>query len=485
MSLSNNAWDQYEITSYFDEALTSHGNARLASRGLVSFFSHLSLEEIKRRNRAAQLTIKGMGVNFGIFSEGSPVKRDWPYDLFPRAITQKKWSSIEKGLIQRSRAINYFLNDIYGHRAILKDGVIPSSLIDSSPNYKKICRGIIPPHGAWAHISGTDLVRDKDGKFLVLEDNLRIPSGVAYMLENREVTKRVLPEMFRNYSVQPVDDYSSRLFKMLESVSPNGRENPNIVVLTPGIFNSAYFEHAHLATCMGVELVEGDDLFVTNKNEVYMKTVEGPVLVDVIYRRVDDEYLDPEVFRSDSVVGVPGLIRSWKSGKVAIVNAPGTGVADDKAIYAFVPSMIRYYLKEEAIIPNVKTYHCSITDDLGYVLDNIKSLVVKPVNASGGYGIMVGPKNDAPTHDHFRRLVIDNPRNYVAQPTIQLSTGPTFINQKLEPRHLDLRPFTLLGADVWVTPGGLTRVALKRGSLVVNSSQGGGSKDTWIVEKMR
>ena len=339
-----------------------------------------------------------------------------------------------------------------------------------------------PRFGVWAHVCGSDLVRDGDGKFYVLEDNLRVPSGVSYMLENREITKRVLPELFENYSILPVDDYPSKLYQTLASLSPRERRRPCIVVLTPGIYNSAYFEHAYLAQGMGAELVEGSDLLVADDDCVYMRTVDGPVQVDVIYRRIDEEFMDPEVFRPDSMLGVPGLMRAWKAGKVAIANAPGSGVADDKVIYAYVPEMIRYYLKEKPLLASVPTYLCMLEKDREYVLKNLDKLVVKPANESGGYGIMVGPHSSAAVRRKFARLIEENPRNYVAQPTLSLSTAPTYIDDAVEPRHLDLRPFILQGKDSWVTPGGLTRVALVKGSLVVNSSQGGGSKDTWIVE---
>jgi len=356
-------------------------------------------------------------------------------------------------------------------------------LVLESGNFRPQCRGVKPRHGAWAHISGTDLVRDSDGRFYVLEDHLRVPSGVSYMIENRELTKRVLPDLFRDHSILPVDDYPAQLFATLKSLSPQHRTRPTVVVLTPGIYNSAYFEHAFLAQGMGAELVEGGDLFVDDDECVYMRTVDGPQRVDVIYRRIDDDFLDPEVFREDSALGVAGLIRSWKAGKVAIANCPGSGVADDKVIYAFVPDMIRYYLEEEPIVKNVKTYLCMREKDRNYVLENIERLVVKPANASGGYGMMVGPHASKAQHRKFRKLIEADPRNYIAQPTLKLSTAPIFCEDGLEPRHIDLRPFILHGKDIWATAGGLTRVALRRGSLVVNSSQGGGSKDTWIVER--
>jgi uncharacterized circularly permuted ATP-grasp superfamily protein len=380
------------------------------------------------------------------------------------------------------RALNCFINDIYNEQKILAEGIVPADIVLESNNYLEPCAGVTPAFGVWAHICGSDIVRDHSGQFFVLEDNLRVPSGVSYMIENREITKRVLPELFENYSILPLDDYPIKLYQTLAALSPRTRRRPNIVVLTPGIYNSAYFEHAYLAHGLGAELVEGADLFVAEDNCVYMRTVDGPTRVDVIYRRINEDFMDPEAFREDSVVGVPGLIRSWKAGRVAIANAPGAGVADDKVIYAFVPDMIEYYLKEKPIVKNVPTYLCMREKDRDYVLGNLDKLVVKPANESGGYGIMVGPHSTKETHKKFARLIEKNPRNYIAQPTLALSTAPTYVDGAIQPRHLDLRPFILQSKDSWVTPGGLTRVALQKGSLVVNSSQGGGSKDTWIVE---
>ncbi|MCL4103887.1 UNVERIFIED_CONTAM: hypothetical protein GTU68_034749 [Idotea baltica] len=422
-----------------------------------------------------------MGISFTIYTEGKNIDRAWPFDIIPRVIPAKGWDKVSLGLTQRTRALNCFIDDIYNKQKILADGIVPAEIVLDSGNYKHPCAGMSPRYGAWAHVCGTDLVRDKDGKFYVLEDNLRVPSGVSYMLENREITKRVLPELFENYSIRPVDDYPSRLFSTLASLSPRDQRRPCIVVLTPGIYNSAYFEHSFLARGMGAELVEGSDLYVED-NCVYMRTVDGPERVDVVYKRIDDDFLDPEVFREDSALGVPGIMRAWRKGNVAIANAPGAGVADDKAVYSYVPDMIRYYLGEEPTLASVKTYLCMNEKDREYVLDNLDKLVVKPANESGGYGLMVGPHASKAKRAEFARLIEKNPRNYIAQPTLALSTAPTYIDNKVEPRHLDLRPFILQGKDTWVTPGGLTRVALTRGSLVVNSSQGGGSKDTWIVE---
>lgn len=478
----NKSWKSYQSGDFFDELITPKGQPRVAARQAVKLLQSLPAEEMNARRAAAELAIKEMGISFTVYTEGGNIDRAWPFDIIPRVIPAKDWAAVSTGLIQRSRALNCFIDDIYNAQSILKDGVVPAEIVLDSPNYRPECAGITPRYGVWAHICGSDLVRAADGRFYVLEDNLRVPSGVSYMVENREITKRVLPELFENYSILPVDDYPSRLYKTLASLSPRDIKRPCVVVLTPGIYNSAYFEHAFLAQGMGAELVEGSDLFVDDSDTVYMRTVDGPVHVDVIYRRIDEDFMDPEVFREDSTLGVPGLMRAWKAGKVAIANAPGAGVADDKVVYAYVPDMIRYYLKEEPLIESVPTYLCMRKDDRDYVLKNLKDLVVKPANESGGYGIMVGPHSTKAVHRKFAKLIKENPRNYIAQPTLSLSTAPTYIDDSVQPRHLDLRPFILQGKDSWVTPGGLTRVALVKGSLVVNSSQGGGSKDTWIVE---
>lgn len=474
-------WAAYNAFPHFDELITPSGSARATSRRLLSYLQRLSPDEMRQLCASADNAIRQMGISFTVYTEGDNIDRNWPFDIIPRVIAKKDWDVVSAGLKQRSRALNCFINDVYNEKTILKEGLVPEDYVLHSGNYKPQCEGITPRYGVWAHICGTDLVRNKDGKFYVLEDNLRVPSGVSYMLENRELTKRVLPDVFEHYSIQQVDDYPLRLYQMLSSLSPRDRKRPCIVVLTPGIYNSAYFEHAFLAQGMGAELVEGSDLFVDKDDCVYMKTVEGPERVDVIYRRIDDEFMDPEAFRKESVLGVPGLMRAWKAGNVGIANAPGSGVADDKAVYAYVPEMIRYYLNEEPLINSVETFLCIKEDEREYVIENIDKLVVKPVNESGGYGIMVGPHSSKEKHKEFIKLIRKNPKNYVAQPTLSLSTAPTWANETIAPRHLDLRPFILQGKETWVTPGGLTRVAMKEGSLVVNSSQGGGSKDTWIV----
>ena len=481
----NKSWKSYNTGAFFDELITPTGRPRVVARRAVNLLQSLEEEDMVARREAAELAIKEMGISFTIYSEGKNIDRAWPFDIIPRVITGRDWSKVSRGLVQRTRALNCFIDDIYNKQKILSDGVVPADIVLESGNYKPQCAGISPRYGAWAHICGSDLVRDKDGKFYVLEDNLRVPSGVSYMLENREITKRVLPELFENYSIQPVDDYPSKLYSTLASLSPRERRRPCIVVLTPGIYNSAYFEHAFLAQGMGAELVEGSDLFVDEDDCLYMRTVDGPERVDVVYRRIDDDFLDPEVFREDSALGVPGIMRAWKEGNVAIANAPGSGVADDKVVYAFVPDMIRYYLNEKPALASVKTYLCMHEEDRNYVLANLDKLVVKPANESGGYGLMVGPHATRAERAKFAKLIEADPRNYIAQPTLSLSTAPTYIDETVAPRHLDLRPFILSGKDTWVTPGGLTRVALVKGSLVVNSSQGGGSKDTWIVEGSR
>jgi len=476
-------WKSYDPNGYFDELVGQDGSIRPPARQLVHYLESLPPEEIESRRQMAEATIQEMGVSFTVYTEEGNIDRAWPFDIVPRTISAKQWRTTAAGLEQRLKALNLFINDLYHEQQVLKDGIIPAEIITESRNFRPECVGITPPLGVWAHICGTDLVRDGDGEFYVLEDNLRVPSGVSYMLENRAITKRVLPELFEKDDILPIDGYCASLFDMLASLSPRDVRKPVIVVLTPGIFNSAYFEHAFLAQQMGVELVEGSDLMVGDDDCVYMKTISGPERVDVIYRRIDDLFLDPSVFNKDSVLGVPGLMRAWQKGKVALANAPGAGVADDKVVYAYVPEIIRYYLNEEPIIKNVETFLCDDPEQRAYVLENLDKLVIKPANESGGYGMLVGPHSTRKEQAQFAKLIQDNPRNYIAQPTLALSTAPTLVeNGSLEPRHLDLRPFILQGRETYVTTGGLTRVAMKKGSLVVNSSQGGGSKDTWIVD---
>jgi uncharacterized circularly permuted ATP-grasp superfamily protein len=449
----------------------------------MRYLSDLGGEEIGVRQHAAELAIKVMGITFTVYHEqGGSIDRAWPLDIIPRTISRKEWLRIETGLKQRVTAINRFIDDVYHEQRIITDGVVPVEIIASSKNFRPNCMGINPPLSCWAHICGTDLVRDKDGTVYVLEDNLRVPSGVSYMLENRQVVKRVFPELFDSAAILPVDDYPGQLHDMLVALSPRRERRPEVVVLTPGIYNSAYFEHAYLARQMGCELVEGRDLAVHEDDCVYMHTIRGWSRVDVIYRRIDDDFLDPEVFRGDSTLGVRGLMRAWAKGNVALANAPGAGVADDKLIYTYVPDMIRYYLGEEAILPNVPSWRCGEPRELEHVLAHLDSLVVKPVDGSGGYGMLMGPTASQRERAQFAAALKAEPRGYIAQPVVTLSTVPTFAGDRLEPRHVDLRPFILSGPQTYVTTGGLTRVALRKGTLVVNSSQGGGSKDTWIVD---
>ncbi len=465
----------------FDELLTSRNRARPGLGRLGSFLKKNSLKELNERKFSAELAIRTMGITFTVYSEGENIDREWPFDIIPRVIHEKEWKRIELGLKQRLEALNLFITDVYNDEKILKDKLIPREILASSKDYRKECRGIKPVFNTWAHICGTDLVRDGDGTMYVLEDNLRVPSGVSYMLENRNISKRILPELFEDQIILPMDDYPTNLFDTLSSISPRPLDYPEVVVLTPGIFNSAYFEHSFLAQRMGAELVEGPDLIVADDDCVYMKTVEGLSRVDVIYRRIDDLFLDPDAFNSESVLGVKGLMRAWQKGNVALANAPGAGIADDKVVYTYVPEMIRYYLGEDPILPNVPSYMCADKKQRQHVLQNIENLVVKPANESGGYGMYIGPRETKRRTAEMKRLVRSNPRNYIAQPIVNLSTVPTLCENAIEPRHVDLRPFILQGSKSYVTAGGLTRVALVRGSLVVNSSQGGGSKDTWIL----
>jgi uncharacterized circularly permuted ATP-grasp superfamily protein len=478
------SWDNYTSTKGFDELITPGGRARPGTGKILKYMRSLSDAELRERRDAAELAMRVMGITFTVYNEEGEggIDRVWPFDIIPRIIPAKEWSVTDAGLKQRVQALNMFIADLYDRQQIIKDGVFPKEVLQQSVNFRKECMGIKPAHGVWAHICGSDLVRDHKGAMFVLEDNLRVPSGVSYMLENRLVMKRVFPELFEDCSILPIDGYSTRLFDMLASLSPRPADFPTIVVLTPGIYNSAYFEHSYLAQQLGVELVSGSDLFVGEDDCVYMRTINGRERVDVIYRRVDDLFMDPEVFNPKSKLGVPGIMRAWRKGNVAIANAPGAGVADDKVVYAYVPEMIRYYLDQDAILPNVPTYLCMDKKQCEHVLSNLENMVVKPANESGGYGMMVGPAVSHKVHKEFAELIKKDPRNYIAQPTLNLSTVPTLCDGNVEPRHVDLRPFILSGDEIHVTRGGLTRVALKKGSLVVNSSQGGGSKDTWIVE---
>lgn len=467
---------------FYDEYLNSKNAPRKDFHKSFQFFDSLSSNKKKLLAKVRDSIIRTMGVTFRVYDDNKLIDREWPLDLIPRIIKEKEWIKVKEGLIQRIMAINLFIHDVYHKQEFLNKNPILKSLILDSPNFLEECKGVIPKNKIWAHISGTDLIKDHTGKFYVLEDNLRVPSGVAYMLENRNIMKRVIPDLFSSYDVNPIDDYPSQLYKCLSDASFNTKANKKIVVLTPGVFNSAYFEHSYLAQQMGVELVEASDLYLSRGNNVLMKTINGPKKIDVIYRRIDDVFIDPKVWKKNSSLGIPGIYNAWKNKKVAIVNAPGSGVADDKAVYAFVPKMIKFFLNEQPIISQVKTHVCAFEKDLNYVINNIEKLVLKPVNESGGYGILIGPQSSKSELKKYKSKILDNPRNFVAQPLIKLSTSPTLINKKIMPRHLDLRPFILSGNNSFVTQGGLTRVAMKKGSTIVNSSQGGGSKDTWIAD---
>jgi len=479
LPLSLNA---YRKSAAYDELIGPDGQPRPAAKPLFDYLARLKPDDLETRREAVNAAIMTMGITFTVYSDGANIDRAWPFDIIPRVMSRSEWQRIDIGLKQRLVALNLFINDLYNEQRIVKDKVFPLEVLAGSKNFRPQCRGITPRFGVWAHICGTDLVRDKDGTVYVLEDNLRVPSGVSYMLENRHVMKRLFPEVFKTCSILPVDDYPARLFDTLAALSPRDCERPVVAVLTPGIFNSAYFEHSYLAQQMGAYLVEGSDLVVGEDECLYLKTVSGLTRVDVIYRRIDDDFLDPEAFRPDSALGVPGLMRAWRAGKVGIANAPGAGVADDKVVYTFVPSIIKYYLDEDPIIPNVPSYLCMDDVQRDYVLANLDKLVVKPANESGGYGMLMGPRASSEERDKFAELIRANPRNYMAQPTLDISTAPTLAGHELAPRHLDLRPFVLQSKIQYATTGGLTRVAMVEGSLVVNSSQGGGSKDTWIVD---
>ena len=480
----NQLWQDYRSPGFFDEVFDDSGQPRPAANALVRYLGEFSTQEIDSRRMAADLSIKSMGITFTVYSDAGMIDRAWPFDVLPRTIGRREWDRVREGLQQRVTALNLFIADLYGKQQIIKDGVFPREVLAQSVNFRPECVGVRPPGDIWAHICGSDLVRDGAGDFYVLEDNLRVPSGVSYMVENRLVSKRVFPELFAQSDILPVDDYASELLDSLNALSPRQDVTPNVALLTPGVFNSAFFEHVWLAGQMGAELVQGSDLYVDSDDCVYSRTIFGPQRVDVIYRRVDDAFIDPEVFRADSVLGTPGLMRAWRAGNVAIANAPGAGVADDKVVYAFVPQIIRYYLDQDAKLPNVPSWLCMEDTQRDHVLANLDSLVVKPANESGGYGMLIGPRATPGERDQFAQLIRRNPRNYIAQPTLALSTAPTLIENTARPRHVDLRPFIVSrpGNDAFVTMGGLTRVALREGSLVVNSSQGGGSKDTWIVE---
>jgi uncharacterized circularly permuted ATP-grasp superfamily protein len=472
----------YPLADAYDELVDQHKTARPAARALLEYLQKLGDEQLQARRAAVDAAIVTMGITFTIYSDGENIDRAWPFDPIPRIMPGPEWRRIERGLMQRLTALNLFIDDLYHAQHVIRDKVFPGELLASSHNYRTECIGATPRFGVWAHVCGTDLVRDRDGTIYVLEDNLRVPSGVSYMLENRLLMKSFLPELFEACPILPVDAYTAQLYDMLAALSPRQGEHPVVAVLTPGVYNSAYFEHSYLAQQMGAALVEGADLVVGADDCVYMKTIDGLRRVDVIYRRIDDDFLDPETFRPDSTLGVRGLMRAWRKGNVGIANAPGAGVADDKVVYTFVPKLIQYYLGEDAILPNVPSYLCMNGLEQEYVLANLDKLVVKPANESGGYGMLVGPHSSPVERARYAERVRTDPRNYMAQPTLALSTAPTLVGDGWAPRHLDLRPFVLQSSGMSVSTGGLTRVAMREGSLVVNSSQGGGSKDTWIVE---
>jgi len=478
--------DSYEPSlEHFDEVFTSSKESKAHYTSIVERFHRLHLNDFERINNEVKSAFMNQGITFSVYSESKrPNERIFPFDLFPRIIHNSEWAKLEQGIIQRNKAINLFLEDIYHKKQILKDKVVPSELIFSSKNYLKEMDGFSPAGGVYTHISGTDLIKHSDGEYYILEDNLRCPSGVSYVLSNRTALKKSLFDLFNKLRVETIAEYPEQLLEILKTVKPQNADHPTVVVVTPGMYNSAYFEHSFLALNMGIPLVEGPDLFV-DKEFVYMKTIHGPKRVDVIYRRVDDEFLDPLYFRKDSMLGVPGLMDAYRAGNVTIANAPGTGVADDKAVYHYVPAIIKYYLNETPILNNVKTYHCENPLERKFVLENIAKLVVKPVDESGGYGISIGTKLSKAEIEEVKARINANPRKYIAQPIMSLSVHPTYIEETktLEPRHIDLRTFCLMGQNTeYVLKGGLTRVALKKGNLIVNSSQGGGSKDTWVLK---
>ena len=470
-----------KTNTYFDEMALGKDQIRSIYSAYSQWLKDTSNTQLKSKNQEAELLFRRVGITFNVYGETDGAERLIPFDIIPRLLSSQEWDFISKGTVQRVKALNMFLHDIYHDQLIIKEGLLPQSLLQNS-QYRPEMFGVDVPNQIYAHIAGIDIVRTDESQFYVLEDNLRTPSGVSYMLENRKMMMRLFPELFRRYSVAPVEHYPQVLLNNLRSVAQGGLEEPTVVLLTPGAYNSAYFEHAFIAQQMGVELVEGKDLFVS-KNAVYMKTTEGPRRVDVIYRRIDDDFIDPLAFNERSMLGVPGLLSVYREGGVTLANAIGTGVADDKATYMYVPKMIEFYLNEKPILENVPTYDLSKEDDLKYALANLNELVVKEVQGSGGYGMLVGPTSTKKEIETFREVILKNPNNYIAQPTLSLSQCPTLIDESIDSRHVDLRPFVLSGKETSVVPGGLCRVALKKGSLVVNSSQGGGTKDTWILEK--
>jgi uncharacterized circularly permuted ATP-grasp superfamily protein len=478
-------FNRYEIGDFFDEMWAAPGQVRPHYQKLLTRFGELGEDELKRKVELASQTFLEQGITFTVYSDDQGTERIMPFDPLPRIIPAQEWAHLERGLVQRITALNLFLKDIYHEQRIVKEGVIPAEVVESAKHFRPEMIGFPVPHDIYIHICGTDLIRDRDGRYLVLEDNGRCPSGVSYVLENREVLKRAFPKLFARHQIRPVGYYAQELLNLLSYIAPTNdstTDETTIVLLTPGIYNSAYFEHSFLARSMGIEIVVGSDLVVKD-DVVYMKTTKGLKRVDVIYRRIDDDFLDPEVFRSDSVLGVPGLVRAYRQGNVNLANAIGTGIADDKVMYYFVPRMVKFYLGEEPILPNVPTYLSMFAEDRKYILDHLPELVVKSANESGGYGMLIGPHSTKEQQAKFRDAILADPRNYIGQPTISLSRSPSVCGDEIEGRHIDLRPYILCGEKITIIPGGLTRVALRKGSLVVNSSQGGGSKDTWVVDE--
>ena len=474
-------FSDYKTDGFYDEMFSAPGVPRPHYVKLMERFQAMGPEDFERKRSLAASTFLNQGITFTVYSDNQGTERIFPFDLIPRIIPKHEWEHVERGLIQRITALNLFLHDIYHDQRIIKEKVIPEEVVRTAAHFRPEFMGFDVPKNIYIHICGSDLIRDNDGNYLVLEDNGRCPSGVSYVLENRQVMKRVFPQLFGRYRVRPVESYSQELLNLLRYVAPDGNPDPTVVLLTPGIYNSAYYEHSFLARSMGVEIVVGQDLVVKD-DFVYMKTTQGLKRVDVVYRRLDDDFLDPLVFRKDSMLGVPGLVNAYRKGNVNLANAIGTGVADDKVTYYFVPKMIKFYLGEEPILPNVPTYLSMFEEDRKYMLDHIPELVIKSANESGGYGMLIGPHATKEDHEKFRQAIRENPRNYVGQPVVNLSRAPAYCEGAIEGRHIDLRPYILYGEKITIIPGGLTRVALKKGSLVVNSSQGGGSKETWVLD---
>jgi uncharacterized circularly permuted ATP-grasp superfamily protein len=473
-------FSSYDATTSYDEMFAISGGPRRGTELLFDRLGKLSGIELQHYQNTAMATMRSLGITFNVYGHADGTEKIWPLDVIPRVIEHSEWKLIEKGLKQRCTALNMFVDDVYNAGRSIKEGIVPRELVESCDVFRKQCYGLKPPRGIWTHISGTDLVRDKNGTIYVLEDNIRVPSGVSYVLENRAVMKRAFPRAFEGQSILPVEDYPERLLETLMHCAPLGVNDPCVVVWTPGIYNSAYFEHSALARQMGVRLVQASDLIVDD-GLVHMRTTRGLARVDVIYRRIDDDFMDPQAFRPDSFLGVPGIMDVYRAGRVTLCNAPGNGIGDDKAIYVYVPKLIKYFLGEEPILPNVPTYICENAKECAYVLEHLPNLVVKPTNGSGGKGIVLGPQATQAELDETRAAIQRDPRNFIAQPMLNLSTVPTVVDEHIEGRHVDLRPFVLYGKEIYVLPGGLTRVALRKGSMIVNSSQGGGSKDTWVL----